>query len=213
MLFSPLDEPALGRAPVVGRGFYQRPTPEVARSLLGTIVVRDDGDAVVAIRITETEAYLGPDDRAAHTWGGRRTPRVRSMWGDVGHAYVYLIYGIHHCLNLVTGGPNRGEAVLIRGGRVVTGDDAVAERRGRRRAQRRWTDGPGKLCQALAITREDDGIDVCRRGAGLWLVDDGRKPAPRSVAVTPRIGVDYAGEAATWPLRFIVTPNVIDGRR
>ncbi len=185
------------------RGFYQRPTEAVARELLGKLLVRATSNGVVAVRLVEVEAYLGVDDPAAHTYGGRRTRRVAVMWGEAGHAYVYFVYGMHHCLNVVTVGPEVPHAVLLRGGVTVLGQDLVAERRGQRVPRRSLTDGPAKLCQALAVDRADDGIDLCGRESGLFIADDGCRVLEREVERTPRVGVAYAGEAAAWPLRFL----------
>jgi len=157
----------------------------------------------VAVRLAETEAYLGPEDRAAHTWGGRRTPRVRSMWGRPGVAYVYLIYGLHHCLNLVTLAEGRGEAVLLRGGPVVAGHGIARVRRGDGVSAAALADGPGKLCQAAGITREHDGLDTCASDAALYVADDG--VVPLEVETTARVGIESAGAAAGWPLRFVVS--------
>ena len=187
------------------REFYQRPTVEVARDLLGKLLVRRSGEGAVAVRLLEVEAYLGPTDPACHTFGDRRTPRVAAMWGEAGHAYVYLIYGVHHCLNLVTVGGGAGEAVLLRGGAVLLGHDLARRRRGPGVAERSVADGPGKLGQALAISLRDDGLDVCDPGSGLWLCDDGVRVGARSLRRGPRVGVRSAGEAASWPLRFLAT--------
>ncbi len=157
----------------------------------------------MAVRLAETEAYLGPVDRAAHTWGGRRTPRVQSMWGRPGLAYVYLIYGLHHCLNLVTRAEDMGEAVLLRGGPVVAGHELARARRGVRVRATSLANGPGKLCQAMGITRRHDGIDTCASNVGLYIADDGLTSP--EVVTSPRVGVDSAGEAAAWPLRFVVS--------
>ena len=174
----------------------------VAEELLGKVIVRSTGEGTVAVRIDEVEAYLGPEDRACHTWGGRTTPRVRSMWGEAGCAYVYLIYGLHHCLNVVTIGEGHGEAVLIRGGRIVEGGDLASQRRGGPSDDLRLADGPGKLCQALAVTRDDDGADLCDPKSGLVILDDGA--VSTRVERTPRIGIGSAGDAASWPLRFVL---------
>jgi len=182
------------------RAFYQRPTTDVARALLGLLLLRKHPDGDVMLRIVETEAYLGVEDPACHTYGGRSTPRVRSMWGAKGHAYIYLVYGIHHCFNVVSGG--EGEAVLIRGGIVVEGEELVLKRRGTTRPVPGLCAGPGKLCQALDISRVLDGIDLCDPGSPLRILDDGVRPQPEEVGTGPRIGIDYAGEAAKWPLRF-----------
>jgi DNA-3-methyladenine glycosylase len=191
--------------PVLARNFYQRTTEVVARELLGKLLVRTDSEGEVVVRLTEVEAYLGIDDPACHTYGGRRTPRTETMWGEAGHAYVYLVYGLHSCLNVVTVGPGRPEAVLIRGGVVEEGLDLVRARRGQRVGERSLTDGPGKLCQGLAISRSDDGIDLCSRGSALQICDDGFEVLEDRVRRLPRIGVDYAGEAASWPLRFRIS--------
>jgi DNA-3-methyladenine glycosylase len=193
----------LARTLILGREFYQRPTEEVARDLLGKLLIRPSEGGVVALRVTEVEAYLGAGDPACHTFGGRRTQRTETMYGEAGHAYVYLIYGLHNCLNVVTVGSGVGEAVLIRGGVIECGHGVVRSRRGSRVAESELTDGPGKLCQALSITRDDDGLDLCVEGTGLWLADDGARVSEESVVAKPRIGVDYAGEAAGWPLRFL----------
>jgi len=187
---------------VLPRDSYKRTTEAVARELLGKLLVRTDSDGEVVARLTEVESYLGIDDPACHTCGGRRTPRTETMWGEAGHAYVYLIYGLHNCLNVVTVGPGQPEAVLIRGGVVEKGLELVRARRGPRVGERSLTDGPGKLCQALGISRLDDGIDLCEPDSALRICDDGFDIPEDQVQRLPRIGVDYAGEAALWPLRL-----------
>lgn len=184
------------------RDSYKRTTEVVARKLLGKLLVSTDSVGEVVVRITEVESYLGIDDPACHTYGGRRTPRTETMWGEAGHAYVYLIYGLHNCLNVVTVGPGQPEAVLIRGGVVEKGLEIVRARRGSKVGERSLTDGPGKLCQALAITRLNDGIDLCAPDSALRICDDGFRISKDRVQRLPRVGVDYAGEAAKWPLRF-----------
>lgn len=127
------------------------------------------------------------------------------MWGAAGLAYVYLIYGIHHCLNVVTVGEGSPEAVLIRGGVAVAGGSIVRRRRGTGVAQRHLLDGPGKLCQALALTRLENGLDFCDPASCLTIRSDGRGFVDEQVERLPRVGVDYAGEAAAWPLRLTVS--------
>jgi DNA-3-methyladenine glycosylase len=157
---------------------------------------------VVAVRLNEVEAYLGVDDPACHTSGGRRTARTETMWGEAGRAYVYLVYGIHNCLNIVTVGEGVPEAVLIRGGMPLMGGSLIQDRRGERVASLSLTDGPGKLCQALAITRADDGVDLCAPDSEITIRSDGHTHSEHQVERLPRVGVDYAGEAAAWPLRM-----------
>ena len=178
--------------------FWCRTTEEVARALLGCRLVRRvPGRPPRTLVIVETEAYLGVSDRAAHTWNGRRTHRVEPMWGPPGHAYVYRVYGLHDCLNVVTGEAGVPEAVLLRAAVPETwwrGDPVP-------RAELLSASGPGRLCRALSIGRELSGASLA--GPDLELLVP--LPGPhRGLLSGPRVGVDYAGVAASWPLRFAV---------
>jgi DNA-3-methyladenine glycosylase len=168
------------------RGFYLRGTVAVARSLVGAWIARRWGGRWYGGRIVETEAYVGAGDRASHSWGGRRTPRVEPMYEDGGHLYVFLVYGMHHCANVVTRRAGVPEAVLLRAAEGPEGSPS------------RVMSGPGKLCAALGITTADSGLDLIGGRVRIF-IRRGRRPA---IAVSPRIGVDYAGEAKDWPLRF-----------
>lgn len=193
---------------MLARGFYQRPTEVVAAELLGKLLYRVHDTGTAVVRISEVEAYLGVDDAACHTFGGRRTPRTETMWGPAGRAYIYLVYGLHHCLNVVTVGEGSPEAVLIRAAGIVQGRDAIQTRRGAGVAARSLTDGPGKLCQALSITRADDGLDLCSSASALSIRDDGFDAPQSRVRRLPRVGVGYAGDAASWPLRYVMDSRV-----
>ncbi len=181
------------------RAFYQRETKTVARELLGKLFVRKLPEGLVVVRLMEVEAYLGIHDPAAHTAGGRRTPRNEVMWGEAGHLYVYFTYGMHYCANVVTQKPGDPQAVLLRGGVVVLGEEVVRLRRGGRSD----CNGPAKLCQALGLGREQNGYDLTTGGA-IFLADDGFKVEDDVIMRVPRVGVAYAGEAALWPLRWVV---------
>jgi len=175
----------------------------VARDLLGRYLVRRiDGERLV-LRIVETEAYLGFDDPASHAFGGRRTARTEVMYEAGGVAYVYLIYGMHHCMNVVTGSSGRASAVLLRAGGALEGGEAMLRRRGLGRAPRRGdiAGGPGKICSALGIDRSLTGSDLTR---GELRVSSGQPVSRAEIISGPRVGVDYAGEAASWPLRFAI---------
>jgi DNA-3-methyladenine glycosylase len=181
--------------------FYRRSAETVARDLLGRYLVRElDGERLV-LRLVETEAYLGAPDRASHAWDGRRTPRTESLYLAGGHAYVYMIYGLHFCLNAVTGEAGVGSAVLLRAGEPVEGEERMRENRGWARAPKAGdlAGGPGKLCQALQIDRALDGVLLDRPPLA---ITRGEPVAEAEIVASPRIGVDYAGEAALWPLRF-----------
>ncbi|MBI4906723.1 MAG: DNA-3-methyladenine glycosylase [Acidobacteria bacterium] len=179
------------QAPVLDRPFYERPTIEVALSLLGKIIVH----GACAGRIVEVEAYLGESDPAAHAARGL-TPRTRVLYGPPGHAYVYFIYGLHECLNLVAEPEGSPGCVLIRALEPLAGIDQMRERRGMERLVDLMS-GPAKLTKAMGITRELNGLDVTR---GTFTVrDDGAQVG--EIEATPRIGI---GQAADWELRFLV---------
>lgn len=185
--------------------FYRRPAELVARELLGCHLVRQIGGQRLVLRLVETEAYLGAPDRASHAWGGRRTARNASLYLPGGHAYVYFIYGMHFCLNAVTGGAGEGSAVLLRAGEPVAGVERMVEQRGLAASRPgEVAGGPGRLCQALAIDRALDGARLDR---GELVITAGEPVAPGDVVAGPRIGVAYAGDAAAWPLRFAVQGN------
>lgn len=184
------------------RHFYDRPTLEVARELLGChLIVESAGERLIG-RITETESYPGFLDSACHAYHGR-TPRNDVMFGPPGYAYVYIVYGIHDMLNLVTGAPDDPCAVLIRAMEPVAGEATMIERRGGRRG-REMLNGPGKLTRALGITQRGfNRCDLCR-GTGLW-IERGVPVSDNEVIRGPRVGIDYARPEhrdAPWRLRI-----------
>jgi DNA-3-methyladenine glycosylase len=181
---------------VLPRSFYARPVLVVARDVIGKTLVHETRDGRVSGRIVEAEAYSGPEDRAAHSYGGRRTARTEAMFGPPGHAYVFFVYGMHWHFNLVTTAIDVPHAILIRAVEPLEGVELMAERRGLAPTRRELSNGPGKLCQAFAIDRAAYGADLTR--GSLHLLDG---PTPR-VARTTRIGVDYAGAWAARPYRF-----------
>lgn len=214
---------------MLSREFYLNPdTVAAARELLGKlIVVPDEHGRRVSGMIVETEAYLGTTDRAAHSFGGRRTPRNEATYGIGGHAYVFFIYGMYFQFNVVIGPAEQPHVVLIRAVEPVEGIEIMRERRGvlsvpgaiatgsiadknRSRADKNLTSGPGKLCIALNITREHNAADLL--GDRIWL-EDHRSFTDAEIAVGPRIGIDYAGEDAEKPWRFWVKGNDFVSRK
>jgi DNA-3-methyladenine glycosylase len=181
---------------ILNRDFYARPVLRVARDCIGKILVHESKQGRVSGRIVEAEAYRGPLDRAAHSFGGRRTARTEVMFGPPGYAYVFFLYGMHWNFNIVTTREGAPEAVLIRALEPLEGVELMAERRGMAPERRELTNGPGKLCQALGIDRALYGVDLTV--GPLVLLDAER----RKVALSPRIGIDYAGEWAEKPWRF-----------
>jgi DNA-3-methyladenine glycosylase len=182
----------------LSRAFYEQPTVAVARRLLGKYLVRIDDAGVRAGMILETEAYVGPDDKASHASRGR-TPRTSVMFGPAGFAYIYLIYGMHHCLNIVTEQEDYPAAVLIRAVEPGEGLELMREQRPVLDV-RRLTNGPGKLCQAFGIDRRLNGLDLC--GEALFIEDRGTSLV--DIVATTRVGVDYAGPWKDKPWRFYI---------
>lgn len=174
----------MAKSLVLPRLYFNRPTLTVARSLIGKHLIRSiDGREVVG-KIIEVEAYVGPEDKACHASKGR-TPRTDVMFGPSGIAYIYLIYGMYHCLNVVTERKEFPAAVLIRAIEI----------------EGELIDGPGRLCRALEIDRSLNRLDMTR-GESLWFEDRGSNVSRGAIGVFPRIGVDYAGKWAKKPWRF-----------
>ncbi|MGH7874567.1 MAG: DNA-3-methyladenine glycosylase [Candidatus Binatia bacterium] len=177
---------------------YQQATIDVAKQLLGKHLVRRHEDGCAVGRIVETEAYIGPQDLACHASKGR-TARTEVMFGPAGHAYVYFIYGFYNMLNLVTEAKDYPAAVLIRAVEPVDGIELMKERR-KTNVLHNLASGPGKLCQAFAVDRSLNGVNLC---GNILYVEDRGEPTPKFRA-TARIGVDYAGKWKTKPYRFLV---------
>ncbi len=180
------------------RAFYARDTLTVARDLLGKRLVRLDDGARLSGRITEVEAYIGEDDRASHASPGP-TARNAPMYGPPGYTYVYLIYGVHHCLNVVTEREGFPAAILIRALQPLEGLAMIQQRRGPQRTSVNLTCGPGRLCAALNIDRSLNACDLCAPDALLWIEDAASVPETQ-IARSPRIGVrgDQAALEVRW---------------
>jgi DNA-3-methyladenine glycosylase len=190
-------EPVSELRRVTDRAWFDRPSAELARDLLGMILVHDTGDGRVAGRIAEVEAYQGPEDLAAHSSRGR-TDRNAVMFGMPGHLYVYLVYGLHHCANVVAGPGLKPEAVLLRSAEIIEGRELARSRRGPV-PDERLAAGPGNLGAAFGLRRDDSGLDLL--DGRVWLAQG---VPVASVERTPRIGVGYAGDWAAAPLRFSI---------
>jgi len=182
--------------PVLERSFYDRPVKEVARSLLGKVLVHGEAAGI----IVETEAYLGGDDLASHSARGL-TPRTKVIFGPPGHAYVYFIYGMYECLNLVCEPEGQPGCVLVRALEPVGGIELMQKRRPKARKVEDLASGPGKLTLAMGITRAQNGADVTK---GLLVVREPVEKRKVEVAVTPRIGIT---QCADLPLRYVIRGN------
>lgn len=200
------------------QAFFEQDTVEAARALVGRYLVRRYGEVTLAVRITETEAYVGRMDRACHAYNYRRTHRTETLFAPPGTAYIYLIYGMHCCLNLVTEPEGEPAAVLIRGGQARHNEDIIAENRFGCKAQnmtayqrKNFLNGPGKLCAGLNLDRELNGLPYGSLALGVYdRLEDAGLPSwpeddrPLEVKAGARIGIDYAGADAALPWRFYI---------
>jgi len=192
---------------VLSREFFQRDTVTAARELVGQVLVRKTPEGVRRGIIVETEAYLGKHDPAAHSYKGSEE-RTRVLYGEKGFAYVYLIYGMYSCLNISSGGEGVPECILIRALEPIDGTDIMSTKR-KTDKLKNLCSGPGKLCMAMDVTREMYGADMCDESSGLYI----EQGVPMETEASPRINIDYAGEAAAWPLRFTAKENAFVSKR
>jgi DNA-3-methyladenine glycosylase len=201
---------------LISRNFFARPSVEVAPDLLGCVLEHETADGLVAVELTEVEAYAGRSDPASHAYRGK-TARNAVMFGPPGHAYVYFTYGMHFCVNVVClGEEGSASAVLLRAGRVIAGEELARARRTRGTtaiAPRDLARGPARLCQALGIDRSQNGADMVSAGSPLRMLSgagnparsavlvpgDGSPATPRRIVTGPRVGVSSAAEI---PWRF-----------
>jgi DNA-3-methyladenine glycosylase len=190
----------MGLAPLP-RSFFARDTQRVARELLGKLLVRRWRGSALIGRITEVESYVGPDDLACHASKGC-TPRTKVMFGPAGHAYVYLVYGMHELFNLVTEAEGFPAAVLVRAVEPISGIAAMERARGTHKL-RQLTTGPGRMTQAMRISRHLNRVDCCT-SERIFVADDGHSIEPSQIQTSPRIGVDYAGDWALRPWRYFL---------
>lgn len=193
------------------RKFYDRPTLDVAKDLLGKNLIHYINGEKLVGRIVEVEAYIGAIDKAAHSYNNRLTERTKVMFGPPGHAYVYLIYGMYNCMNVVTQKEGEAAGVLIRAIEPIEGIDIMAHNRYKKSIEElkkkqitNLTSGPGKLCMAMGITKDNNSMDLC--GDTLW-VEDMKLDSTFEIVTTTRVNIDYAEEAKDFPWRFYVKDN------
>ena len=174
------------------REFYERPTLKVAKDLLGKVLIKQTPNEIIQTKIMDVEAYVGPNDKACHASKGRTT-RTEIMFGPAGFTYVYLIYGMYHCLNIVTEREDYPAAILIRGLEILVKENPTASPT--------RIDGPGRVCRFLEVDRTHNGLDATL-GTALWIEDQGLAISRKQIQAQPRIGVDYAEEWAKKLWRF-----------
>ncbi|KEI03474.1 DNA-3-methyladenine glycosylase [Clostridium botulinum] len=193
----------------IEQNFYKRDTIEVAKELLGKYIVVNEKNEKIVAKIVEVEAYLGINDKAAHSYGGRKTERTRVMYEDGGCVYIFQIYGMYNCLNIVTSHKEIPEAVLIRAVEPISNIDKFSFNRFKksfneltRYQQKNITNGPGKLCMAMNITKELNGEDLS--SDKMYILDNKEE---FEIISSKRIGIDYAEEAKDYLLRFYIKDN------
>lgn len=185
---------------IMPKTFFQRPTLQLARDLLGCLLVKITDEGLTAGYIVETEAYIGPEDRAAHSYGNRRTKRTEIMFGEAGYVYTYQMH-THTLVNVVSGEKEKPEAILIRAVEPAYGIELMRKRRPVKQFKM-ITNGPGKLTKAMGITMEDYGRPLFE--PPIYIA---KGYAPHSISTGKRIGIENAGEAKNYPWRFWVTDN------
>jgi DNA-3-methyladenine glycosylase len=188
---------------ILKRSFYERDTLTVAKNLLGKLLVHETVEGITAGKIAETEAYMGPEDKASHAYDNLRTKRTEAQFGPKGHAYIYFVSGMHYCFNVTSGTiPGKPEAILVRALDPVLGAEIMAKRRGvLSRNMTNLTNGPGKLCKAMGMTTKQNGADLC---APPLHIDEGEKIRKDEIVQTTRINVDYSAQWKNRPWRFFV---------
>lgn len=195
---------------ILPQTFYEsNDVTQIARELLGKIIVSKTAEGYSSALITETEAYCGASDKACHAYAGRRTKRTELIFGPPGYAYVYLCYGIHQLFNIVTNRESMADAVLIRAAEPLEGTDLMMKRRGLKKLEKRLTIGPGNFSKALGIWKEDYGLPLFT-GEKFWLEDRGVQV--KNILASPRVGIDYAEEDALLPWRFRIKGNAWAGK-
>ncbi|KAA3605116.1 MAG: DNA-3-methyladenine glycosylase [Planctomycetota bacterium] len=198
---SPHDSSQENRLEGLSSSFFQRDVLKVAPDLLGSILEVKNNSLTLAARIVEVEAYRGPEDQAAHSSGARRTPRNQVMWGPAGRLYVYFVYGMHWCTNVVCAGDGQPQAVLLRGAVPIQGEKEIRRRRRRDLDLEVLLRGPACLSKGLGIDGGDNGAVL---GRGRFRLRAGILAPEEVVKQSPRIGVDYAGEDAQLPWRYYI---------
>jgi DNA-3-methyladenine glycosylase len=193
------------------RSFYERDTLTVAKELLSCVLVHMTPKGTTKGRIVETEAYVGPEDKGAHSYGGRHTPRMDPLYGTGGFAYIYQLHGYNYCINVVTQNEGVPQAVLIRAVEPLEGLELIALRRkidiseGKKSKLKNVTNGPSKLCQAMGIDTSLNGIDLC--GSEIFIESQTGLKSGEEIVAAPRVHIDYAEEYKDKPWRFLLKGN------
>ncbi len=187
----------------LNKGWFARPTLTVAKDLLGCVLVHKTPRGAISGTIVEVEAYCGVTDRACHTYGGRRSKRNDVMFGEAGHAYIYLIYGMYNCFNITSDTDDHPCAILIRALRPLSGIDLMRANSPKIRKENELCMGPGRLCRAMAITRKEYGLPLFDPASRLY-VTGGDNVQKFQIVKSKRIGIDYAGKDAERLWRFSI---------
>lgn len=193
----------------LGIEFYNKGALDLAKDLLGKVIVRNIDGQILKARITETEAYIGAIDKASHAYGGKITERTKPLYGKAGTVYVYFVYGMHYCFNIISGNEGEAEGVLIRGVEPIEGIEVMSINRYNKPfselnsyQKKNITNGPAKVCKALRIDKSNNYEDL-NKSDTMYLIDD-NKNAQYKIKESKRIGIDYAEEAKDFLWRFYI---------
>lgn len=191
------------KLPLLPASFYQRSDVVlIAQELLGKVLYTNVDNEHTAGIIVETEAYKAPEDKASHAYNNRRTKRTEIMFAEGGVSYIYLCYGIHQMMNIVTGQLDQPHAILIRAVEPIVGIDIMLKRRNMGKIERRMTAGPGSLGKAMGISTHLNGVSLLSTDSPVYVTESARDYTPADIIASPRVGVDYAAECKDWPWRF-----------
>lgn len=184
----------------LNRDFYTKDTLYVAENILGKILVCNSNNGITKGKIIEVEAYIGPYDKAAHSYQNLRTKRTEIMFSQGGYAYIYLIYGMYYCFNIVTNKKDKPEALLIRALEPIEGIELMMKRRNTKNLKN-LCNGPGKLCMAMGINKSHYGIDLC---GNILYLEDAKPISKENIVTSKRINIDYADEAKDYLWRYTI---------
>jgi DNA-3-methyladenine glycosylase len=190
------------------KSFYEQGVTDLAIALLGKTIVTNLDGALTSGIIVETEAYRGADDKGCHAYRHGKTPKTATMFAKPGHAYIYICYGMHPMLNIVTNDENNGDAVLIRAIEPIKGNDRMGERRSSPKGKYDVTNGPGKLAVALGINKSMDATILYHKNSNIWIEDKGLIIPDQNIYRGPRVGMSsFVAECSHWPWRYYIKDN------
>ncbi len=190
---------------ILNKKFYKKDTREVAKDLIGKILIRKINGLKLKVMITETEAYLGKKDKASHAYNNKKTEKNRFLYESAGTIYIYIIYGIYYCFNIVTKCENKPQSVFIRAGKPIEGIEEMKKYRKKKIEDiKNLTNGPSKLCQSMKLDKTYNGKKIYDKNSGLYVIESNKLNLNKSIKSSRRINIDYAGQYREKKWRFFI---------